>query len=338
MDYQNDACLMAFTKGQASRARLTFDDAFGWRRKLVVPNCGNGVVDSGEECDDGNTNLNDGCTMCRIGAGYTCSGAPSVCQMDASLSPLFQEPFESSGLQTTWSYAAYQGGNPLTPVQAKALFSLDTTVKTSTSTASYKMDLSTDNQLVKLSSQNITIPASGTVALTFWMKVDTEGANWDQQCFDAVNLFVAANGDSKRAHAYNVPYFNTGNGVDNMKRGWCSMSGKSLTYYSQRGAAYNALATSLNDWMFLAVDMSPWYGQTINLEFTSATDANGASTAMWLDQLKLWAPSTPATTTGVPTTTGVVTTTAKAPASSGAGQVLMTPLLALLGMLSLWMM
>jgi cysteine-rich repeat protein len=30
------------------------------------PVCGNGVVESGEQCDDGNTNPNDGCDMCKI--------------------------------------------------------------------------------------------------------------------------------------------------------------------------------------------------------------------------------------------------------------------------------
>lgn len=38
-----------------------------------------GVVDAGEECDDGDTNDGDGCTQCRIDVCYGCSGAPSTC-------------------------------------------------------------------------------------------------------------------------------------------------------------------------------------------------------------------------------------------------------------------
>ena len=42
--------------------------------------CGNGVVESGEACDDNNTNNNDGCSdSCQVETGWTCSGTPSVC-------------------------------------------------------------------------------------------------------------------------------------------------------------------------------------------------------------------------------------------------------------------
>ncbi len=41
--------------------------------------CGNGVLDPGEACDDGNTTKGDGCYSCRVGVGYSCSGQPSVC-------------------------------------------------------------------------------------------------------------------------------------------------------------------------------------------------------------------------------------------------------------------
>lgn len=35
--------------------------------------CGNGVIDTGEECDDGNYVNGDGCTSCAIDLGYTCA-------------------------------------------------------------------------------------------------------------------------------------------------------------------------------------------------------------------------------------------------------------------------
>jgi len=48
--------------------------------------CGNGVANSGEECDDGNTANNDGCSStCTIESGYACTGAPSECYIIASV-------------------------------------------------------------------------------------------------------------------------------------------------------------------------------------------------------------------------------------------------------------
>ena len=42
--------------------------------------CGNGIVEEGEECDDGNTEDGDGCSSdCRVEPGYLCEGAPSHC-------------------------------------------------------------------------------------------------------------------------------------------------------------------------------------------------------------------------------------------------------------------
>ena len=37
------------------------------------PICGNGIVEKGEECDDGNESEGDGCSECHIEAGYHCS-------------------------------------------------------------------------------------------------------------------------------------------------------------------------------------------------------------------------------------------------------------------------
>lgn len=42
--------------------------------------CGNGVIESGETCDDSNVINGDGCSStCAIESGFTCSGTPSVC-------------------------------------------------------------------------------------------------------------------------------------------------------------------------------------------------------------------------------------------------------------------
>lgn len=50
-----------------------------------VSNCGNGVIDAGEKCDDGQSPPldGDGCSSsCTIESGWTCSGEPSVCGGD----------------------------------------------------------------------------------------------------------------------------------------------------------------------------------------------------------------------------------------------------------------
>ena len=45
-----------------------------------LPACGDGRLDAGEECDDGNTAGVDGCDAgCRVEACHGCSGEPSVC-------------------------------------------------------------------------------------------------------------------------------------------------------------------------------------------------------------------------------------------------------------------
>ncbi len=59
--------------------------------KIVVPKnevsnintfavCGDGVVNGGEQCDDGNLTNGDGCSItCTVQAGFSCVGSPSVC-------------------------------------------------------------------------------------------------------------------------------------------------------------------------------------------------------------------------------------------------------------------
>eukprot|EP00163_Fabomonas_tropica_P005646 TRINITY_DN1525_c0_g1_i2.p1 TRINITY_DN1525_c0_g1~~TRINITY_DN1525_c0_g1_i2.p1 ORF type:complete len:3023 (-),score=588.09 TRINITY_DN1525_c0_g1_i2:123-9191(-) len=45
-----------------------------------TPECGNGVIQTGEVCDDNNPNSGDGCSStCQVEPGWTCSGAPSTC-------------------------------------------------------------------------------------------------------------------------------------------------------------------------------------------------------------------------------------------------------------------
>ena len=42
--------------------------------------CGDGIVDQGEGCDDGNQSAGDGCSAaCQVEPGWTCQGEPSLC-------------------------------------------------------------------------------------------------------------------------------------------------------------------------------------------------------------------------------------------------------------------
>ncbi len=42
--------------------------------------CNNGIIEVDEQCDDGNTNIGDGCDdFCQIETGYTCTQQPSQC-------------------------------------------------------------------------------------------------------------------------------------------------------------------------------------------------------------------------------------------------------------------
>lgn len=54
-------------------------------------NCGNGIIDSGEGCDDNNSTAQDGCTACVVDTGYSCQavantspkpGSHSVCTLN----------------------------------------------------------------------------------------------------------------------------------------------------------------------------------------------------------------------------------------------------------------
>ena len=44
------------------------------------PECGDGIQQIEEACDDGNSTTGDGCSdSCKVEGGWTCTGAPSVC-------------------------------------------------------------------------------------------------------------------------------------------------------------------------------------------------------------------------------------------------------------------
>jgi cysteine-rich repeat protein len=64
------------------------DDSFGFGRIDALAavdglECGNGILDADEECDDGNSVDGDGCSrICQIETCFVCAGNPSVCTPD----------------------------------------------------------------------------------------------------------------------------------------------------------------------------------------------------------------------------------------------------------------
>jgi cysteine-rich repeat protein len=56
-----------------------------WEVVRWLSNCGNGVVEGAEECDDGDTVDGDGCSSsCKIERGWSCNGNPSKCVQGGS--------------------------------------------------------------------------------------------------------------------------------------------------------------------------------------------------------------------------------------------------------------
>ena len=53
---------------------------FAVSQDISIPSCGDGILQTGEDCDDQNIYSSDGCSgRCTIEATYTCEGAPSRC-------------------------------------------------------------------------------------------------------------------------------------------------------------------------------------------------------------------------------------------------------------------
>lgn len=77
VDDARDASTFLDDGGDAESA----SDAGGADRDASAKPCGNGLLDPGEACDDGNGASSDGCSAsCKIEPGWTCSGAPSACE------------------------------------------------------------------------------------------------------------------------------------------------------------------------------------------------------------------------------------------------------------------
>ena len=88
----------------------------------IPPVCGNGIIETGEACDDGDNISGDGCSVgCTVEYGYSCTGEPSVCAPSGGDNHtwtgelMINGGFESGNLNNwfTWgSYFAVTSGAP----------------------------------------------------------------------------------------------------------------------------------------------------------------------------------------------------------------------------------
>ncbi|MBI1818052.1 MAG: DUF4215 domain-containing protein [Deltaproteobacteria bacterium] len=73
-------CLPPAPEAGGTSSSSSFQMQSGCGSALTQAVCGNGVVEFGEQCDDGNTLNGDGCSAtCSTETGYSCAGSPSVC-------------------------------------------------------------------------------------------------------------------------------------------------------------------------------------------------------------------------------------------------------------------
>lgn len=82
IDPDDDSCWTLQEYAEEDVGGSADDDRWGtwWARFGAATTCGNGEVQGGEQCDDGNVTAGDGCSAtCTIEAGFECSGAPTVC-------------------------------------------------------------------------------------------------------------------------------------------------------------------------------------------------------------------------------------------------------------------
>lgn len=54
------------------------------KKEADAPICGDGIVNGSEECDDKNQFVSDGCSACKVDTGYECNGSPSKCKKKTS--------------------------------------------------------------------------------------------------------------------------------------------------------------------------------------------------------------------------------------------------------------
>jgi cysteine-rich repeat protein len=97
---------------------------------VIVAGCGDGALDPGEQCDDGNTTDGDGCSAhCHVEPCYTCGGAPSLCTPAADGTSCDDGLFCNGSDACTGGACTVHSGNPCTanPVGTNICDEIDNT-------------------------------------------------------------------------------------------------------------------------------------------------------------------------------------------------------------------
>ena len=197
MDYTHDDCINIFTQGQVNRMLPLFSPK-GARIKLIYHDsgkkfhgifnflhiftvCDNGILEDGEECDDGNNVSGDGCSDdCYVEFAWKCvqddlTGI-SKCKSECPL--IFSDDFEHNSYQIDkWA------PTPFGWVVTDAL-------GTSGNATAYVPNEGTFTNYL-LTTQPILLPKIGNIFLTFNMKYNTAVGS-DGRCADGLRV-VASN-------------------------------------------------------------------------------------------------------------------------------------------------
>ena len=156
---------------------LWFTEFNGNKIGRITGPCGNGELDPGEECDDGNTVTDDGCSAhCEVEPCYRCSGAPSVC-VPQPVPELYNGSYElgayaPTSAPTCWIHIAFQPD--------PAAFSWDAS-QSKTGDRSVKISASTPNDLRWV--QTVSVQSNTDYRLSGWIK--TQDVAHSTQAVDA---------------------------------------------------------------------------------------------------------------------------------------------------------
>lgn len=99
--------------GGSSSATATIVDSFGLVTQFAFSECVDGIIQSGEGCDDGNTTDGDGCSSsCQVEPCWACGGEPSVCEQKLAITTV------DGSAGTVGAYSAVAVGSDGLPIVA----------------------------------------------------------------------------------------------------------------------------------------------------------------------------------------------------------------------------
>lgn len=132
--------------------------------------CGDGVIESGEDCDDGNTKGGDGCSAtCTVEAGYTCVGQPSKCR------PRPQAPGDVIVTEIMNNPCGMQGGTCMVPDASGEWFEVHNTTTQAFDLRGLIIRDDGSAQMAVTIGSSVPIPAGGDVVLGNNADMSTNG-------------------------------------------------------------------------------------------------------------------------------------------------------------------